>query len=191
MKNVIFFSFLVLLFATLIGCQKDEPFTTVTDDQMETVALRSNAEKPFKGMYKGFVIEPEECPVQNGIEPVHFFFDGNATHVGKSTWEACQYNIVTGVDPETGYILVGIVSDSYFTITAANGDQFTGFYDGEGELREDGNIYFWGTFYVTPDENTGRFECVTGELPYEGQTHPDGNFFYIEDGYLDFTNDDC
>ena len=192
MKNAILLSFVTLLFAVLVGCEKDGLITTTQDDQIGALTLKSNAGnavKPFKGMYKGFSIDAADCAVQDGVTPVHFFFNGNATHVGKSTWDACQYNIVTGVDPETGYLLFEIL-ESYFTITAADGDIFTGIYDGEGELREDGNVYFWGTFYVTPEGNTGRFECVTGELPYDGQTHPDGNFFYIEDGYLDFTNDD-
>ena len=208
MKKLLIFSVLALLFFAIFSCEKDTPLTPLADDQSEmvtiskdvnlddqseTVIFRSNAGntvKHFDGMYTGFSIDPEGCSVQNGVAPVHFLFDGKGTHVGKSTWEACQYNKVTGFDPETGYLLLGIL-ESYFTITAANGDKFTGTYTGEGELRGDGNVYFWGTFIVTPEGNTGRFECVTGELPFNGQTHPDGNFFYIEDGYLDFTNDDC
>ena len=161
---------------------------------METLDFRNGMAgtvQKFTGMYKDFGFQPGEmnCEIQNGVLPVHFFFDGKTMLIGKSTWEACQYNIVTGVDPETGYLLFGII-DSYFTITAENGDKFTGIYDGEGELREDNNIYFWGTFHITPEDNTGMFECVTGDLLYDGQTHPDGSFFKVK-GYLDFTNTGC
>lgn len=192
MKKLLVLPILALLF--LLGCEKDQTTAPLTEGQSETVILRGNAGnavKPFKGFYKGFSIDEPGCSVINGIQPVHFFFNGNATHVGKSTWEACQYNTGTGEFTEEGYPIVEVL-ESYSTFTAANGDQFTGYYTGEGYVNlDDGNVYFWGDFTITSEGNTGRFECVTGTLPYYGQTHPDGNFFYIEDGFLDFTNDDC
>ena len=180
---------------TIQQCQKEELYTLEYDDQIETLTFQKNAGnavQPFKGYFTGGAIEPAGCEYIEGPNNEHFLFTGKATHVGRSIFESCQYNLITGVDPETGYLLFdsgGILCP--FTITAANGDLISGYYEFEGELREDRNVYFWGSLIVTAEGNSGRFVCVTGELPFNGQTTPGDNFFYIEDGYLDFTIDDC
>lgn len=169
------FPILALFFLAIYSCEKDQMATPFANGQNEMVAPRNNAVQPFKGSYH--MVSSEFIPA---IGAVHFIFEGNATHLGKSTWEAYQWNYPDGTLSGT------------FTATAANGDQLTGHYVGTYFI-EDGVVYFTGPMYVTAEGNTGRFECVTGELPYEGYNILGTGTaeFFMENGFLDFTNEGC
>ncbi|MCB0556695.1 MAG: hypothetical protein KDD28_14095 [Phaeodactylibacter sp.] len=183
MKKLLLIPMLALLFAVMVSCEKDQATTPVVDDQNEMLALRGNAVKPFKGSYYR---DTEPVYMENpppGKNIIYMFFEGKATHVGNSTFEAVQTVQFAPFFQITGT----------FVLTAANGDQFTGHYDvDEYYLDDEGFNNFTGTMYVTPEDNTGRFEGITGRLPYYGK-HKEPNYgeIILYDGCLDFSGEGC
>ena len=173
MKILSTVTFLLLLGAAMncSSCNKYEIIIQHNKDGKEKITDRSV--RPFKAEYETFT---ELCapPNDSGYVTICITAEGNATHLGNSTWEASQ---LINFGTLSGYG-VGII------FTAANGDQISGgpytlfFEPLEGEP---GNA-FWGTIYI--DSGTGHFEGVEGELPYYGESRPDYHFAVFHDGWL-------
>lgn len=175
MKTRSFFSAVLMLFVVLLftHCAKDDFASPLTEEQAEFVETR--AVKPFKGEYTTYpqVLGP---PNADGWLTIHFEAEGHATHLGNSVWEGTQMvNVFT--NPQ-------IIISHDVTFTAANGDQISGWYDGEGVQNPDSSVAFSGTMYI--DEGTGRFEGVEGQLPYFGEATFTQGFIVFHDGYLEY-----
>jgi hypothetical protein len=115
------------------------------------------------------VTHPQTVDVTNGVLTVEIPAEGQATHLGKSTW----------------YAVMWVDTNSYpwpqgapMSFTAANGDQLFGAYTGVAIPTETG-VEFWGDFEITG--GTGRFDGATAVGTYwgvcgtgEGILHFDG-----------------
>jgi hypothetical protein len=114
-----------------------------------------NAAVPFKATYTTYPTQVSEP----GVIPMIFEIpaDGEATHLGKSTWYADMW-----VDPRSEPWTQGGV----MTFTAADGDQLFGTYDGFAEPGGPG-IKFWGVFEISG--GTGRFEGAKATGDYWGE----------------------
>lgn len=116
------------------------------------VASADGAVVPFKAFYSGVPIGIPVFPWLNQT----FEFDGNATHLGLSHFSATGQTYMLPPMPQYGTM----------TLTAADGDQLFGYYEGNGEAVSPGVFKFGGEYWI--DGGTGRFEGVTGEGVYWG-----------------------
>lgn len=116
-------------------------------------AAAGDAVVPFKASYVTYPEAEVEWPYLKVAIPAA----GHATHLGKSTWYADMWVLLTE-EPNPQW------SDN-MTFTAANGDKLFGSYEGYGTPIPDPE--FWGRFEISG--GTGRFEGVTGSGAYWGQ----------------------
>ena len=118
-----------------------------------TVATAADAEVPFKGTY---MMHPKLVGVVDGCNIQQLPGEGEATHLGLSTWYsdaiACPATLT-----QSGDLL----------LTAANGDQLYGGFAGSLAFSPDfSSVEFWGEYWI--DGGTGRFEGNTGTGIYWG-----------------------
>ena len=108
---------------------------------------------PFKGAY---VTHPKEVGFTGGVITLEITAEGEATHLGLSTWYADSW-VDTKVFPleQTGVI----------TFTAANGDKLFMTFGGIGVPTAAG-IEFSGDYTITGGD--GRFEGAGGAGKYKG-----------------------
>jgi hypothetical protein len=164
-----------LLMASLliiVGCSGEDPAAPqITGiDQSVTAAVNlgvketpgidqgeldgNNVMVPFRGVYTTVVAEAGFVPPTTAL--LDLWGEGNATHLGQSTWYS-----LSSVDIATGEQWGSTVE------IAANGDEFH--YDylgGSGVDDVTGLSFFWGDWTVTG--GTGRFAGATGGGTYEG-----------------------
>lgn len=142
------------------------------EDSKEKITERSV--RPFKGNYVNSV---QVCapPDADGFLKLCITGEGNATHLGNSTYYAEQmYNFGT----EEGYGLE-------ITFTAANGNQFSGgLYSLNGEIFPEGGRSFFGTIPI--DSGTNHFEGIEGEIEYYGECTPEDGCWIKFNGWLDY-----
>jgi hypothetical protein len=163
----------VLITILLLGCTM--LFTSCTKDELSAPQLhedvlasdRSPVAKPFKGDY---IANVQFIGQEGPIVTLHIEAEGNATHIGNSTWVGNQYVNYTNAPDITLF--------GEYIMTAANGDRFWGTFDGEGVHNEGEKASFSGMMYV--EDGDGRFEGAGGELPYYGVS----GWFVFHDGTL-------
>jgi hypothetical protein len=97
--------------------------------------------------------------------------EGQATHLGKSTWDATMWACFDWSQHGT------------MVFTAANGDQLSGGFEGTWEGTPQVFVEFEGTFWITEDDNTGRFEGATATGEYWGTAEAGEGILYF-DGML-------
>ncbi len=176
--RLILFAVLLLGYAIILtSCAKDEVFTPVQKEAQLMLRNKGKAVVPFKGEYV------TQVQIESIIPPLvtmNITAEGNATHLGKSSWEAVQMVFLpnpNSADPTYLY-------SDLITFTAANGDQLFGNYVGEAYWEVGVGSTFSGTMYIT--SGTGRFLGASGELPYYGESGEGGGFAVIHDGYLTY-----
>ena len=130
-------------------------------------AAADDAVVPFHAVY---ATQPTPVgPPANGIITFAIPGQGQATHLGMSTWYT-----LSGVDMnEATWIQTG---DMKFT--AANGDQLSGAYAGEAAPTGATSVRFEGKFTITG--GTGRFEGVTGTGTYHGTADGNEGMLYFD-----------
>ena len=131
-----------------------------------TVAAAAGAVVPFKAHYQTYP-EPVGSPT-NGILTLAIPGEGQATHLGRSTWYA---------DMQVDLSQVPNVQTGTMVFTAANGDQLFGTFAGNS-TPPTGPVEFWGDFEIT--EGTGRFEGVTCTGTYSGTAESAEGMLYFD-----------
>jgi hypothetical protein len=131
-----------------------------------SMVVAADAVVPFKATY---VTHPNQTGMVDGILMLDIPAEGQATHLGESTWYAEMW-VDTNVFPWT--------QGADMTFTAANGDQLFGSYTGFAIPTETG-VEFWGDFQISG--GSGRFEGAEAAGTYwgacgasEGILHFDG-----------------
>ena len=119
-----------------------------------SMAAAGGAVVPFKATY---VTHPRTVGVEDGVLTIEIPAEGQATHLGESTWYAVMW-------VDTRFYPWPQGTDE-MTFTAANGDQLFGSYIGYAIPTETG-VEFWGDIQISG--GSGRFEGVTGAGTYEG-----------------------
>ncbi|NIV30456.1 MAG: hypothetical protein GWN58_13455 [Anaerolineae bacterium] len=127
-------------------------------------AAAGDAVVPFKARYETY----PEAELDFPYLMVEIPAAGQATHLGESTFYADMWVLLTVV-PNPQW------SDN-MTLTAANGDELWGTYEGWGTPIPDPE--FWGTFEISG--GSGRFEGVTGSGAYWGQVTGETGMLYLE-----------
>jgi len=173
-KCSIFYSFLIMgLLAIVTSCSDDGAFIDQVNENDQVLENRDiMVDRPFKGEYKTFPKIKYFTPAGPVVE---INAEGNATHLGKSTWYGLQLAKFTGE-------IVGY----NFVFKAANGDRFWGTYDGEGfqEFPPYGLIEFDGYIYV--EDGDGRFTGAKGTIHYYGEATLDEGILIFDYGTLTY-----
>ena len=116
--------------------------------------------------------------------------EGNATHMGKCTFDAQHFFAFT-----TPLLTEGIAWAGELTLGAANGDELYATYEGDIIPSGDPEVPFLLLFAITFDGGTGRFENATGSADVVGLTtiEPDpsnglfkGNSEFSFDGSISY-----
>ena len=132
-------------------------------------ALAGGHERPFKEDLTGYGMPPIMDPAavgarcgENALWISTMAGTGTITHLGRVTWEAehCFYADFTFGGAE-------------LTITAANGDQLFGTYDG----MMTGATTWIDTMIIL--DGTGRFEGATGEVAESGWVDMDSGYMEV------------
>jgi hypothetical protein len=122
-----------------------------------TGPARAGAQVPFKGAFTGFATPKAVDPC---TYPVPISGAGQATHLGRFTWES------TIVVTDLCTLFPGFnFHDDSVTLTAANGDQLFGTGVGTGSLvdfTDPGKIRVLSYMTLTITGGTGRFVNSTG-----------------------------
>jgi hypothetical protein len=114
-------------------------------------AVATAEERPFKASLAGnAALSPTDnpCVLRNNETG-----DGNATHLGRFTWESEEF---ADFCASPGAVVV----IGSFTMTAANGDVLDGVYTAIGEFDAAENLVIHGTYEFMG--GTGRFADATG-----------------------------
>ena len=160
---------IILIIALFLfsGCSKqnsvgiESPETILMND--ENASISKKALKPLTLVAKyqetWETIEPPDFQNGNPIGEIAIQGVGFATQLKKSSLYIHEF-INFGVYPN-------VLDGDYVSITSlATGDKIEGYFKGLAEGDAEGNVKFWGTFYITG--GTGEFAGVTGEAKAEG-----------------------
>ena len=160
----------VLLFCT--SCTEDQVIAPSNEDGIEKLTERSV--RPFKATYVNIV---QVCapPDADGFIKLCVSGEGNATHLGSSTYYAEQmWNFGTN----EGYGLE-------ITFTGANGEYFSGEqYTIDSEIFPEGGRSFFGIMSI--NNGSDHFEGIEGEIEYYGECTPADGCWIEYDGWLDY-----
>ncbi len=179
MKKVFFPGFVLLfgLWVLLPACEKDD-VSSPADIQTQRIDVRM----PFNGSY---IAQPQIVgALDDGRVIMDIAAEGESDLLGKSKLKARQF--IDMSDP-LNQTLTG-----RFEFISAAGDRLTGEFFGEGEMKAADLTTFYGAMYVDAAGGTGDFMCATGRLPFRGSASNEVGEFFIESGYIDFTDrNDC
>jgi hypothetical protein len=136
----------------------------------------SGATVPFKATYVTHPGSPVFDPT-TGILRVAIPAEGQATHLGNSTWYSEMW-----VDTTPPFPLppMPFIQGGEMTFTAANGAELSGTFEGFAIPNPTGTE-FWGTYEITG--GTGRLSGTTGDGRYWGAVVGTEGMLYF-DGML-------
>lgn len=155
MKKLLLLPILALLFAAVVSCEKDQAIPANAADEM--ITTRANATVPFKATY---ITSPDVKGVSTtGTLTIVIPSEGNATHMGKSTWYSDSYVYDTFLDEDGPWD-----QDGTSIFTAADGSTLVGAF--EGTTGPTATSPFAGTGRYWIDYGTKRFEGASGEGDY-------------------------